>query len=36
MEQIARLAGHTHIAVTDRYLHVDHETLANAVSVLNG
>lgn len=36
MEQIARLAGHTHIAMTDRYLHVDQETLANAVSVLNG
>lgn len=36
MEQIARLAGHTHIAVTDRYLHVDNETLSIAVSVLNG
>lgn len=36
MEQIARLAGHTYVAVTDGYLHVDNDTLANAVSVLNG
>lgn len=35
MEQIARLAGHAYVATTDRYLHVDNVTLANAVSVLN-
>lgn len=35
MEQIARLAGHTKVAVTDGYLHLDMTTLSNAVSVLN-
>lgn len=35
MEQIARLAGHTKVAVTDCYLHLDMTTLSNAVSVLN-
>lgn len=35
MEQIARLAGHTQVSTTDQYLHVDIQTLADAVSVLN-
>ena len=35
MEMIARLAGHSEIKTTDRYLHTAMETLANAVSVLN-
>lgn len=34
-EQIARLAGHSHIDTTDGYLHIDMETLSNAVAVLN-
>lgn len=35
MEQIARLAGHSKISTTDGYLHVDLETLAETVEVLN-
>lgn len=35
MEVIARLAGHSEIKTTDRYLHTSTETLSNAVSVLN-
>ena len=35
MEIIARLAGHSEIKTTDRYLHTSAETLENAVSVLN-
>ena len=35
MEQIARLAGHSRISTTDGYLHVDTETLAATVEVLN-
>ena len=35
MERIARLAGHTQVSTTDRYLHVDLETLSNTVAVLN-
>lgn len=36
MEQIARLAGHSKITTTDRYVHMDMDTLKNAVDVLNG
>jgi site-specific recombinase XerD len=36
MENIARLAGHSKINTTDGYLHTSLETLARAVSVLNG
>ena len=35
MEQIARLAGHARLSTTDDYLHIDVETLSNAVAVLN-
>lgn len=35
MEQIARLAGHSKIETTDGYLHVNDQTLADAVQVLN-
>ena len=35
MEQIARLAGHSRISTTDGYLHMETDTLANAVEVLN-
>lgn len=35
MEQIARLAGHSKIETTDGYLHVNEQTLADAVQVLN-
>lgn len=35
MEIIARLAGHSEIKTTDRYLHTSAEMLENAVSVLN-
>ena len=34
IETIARLTGHTDIKVTDQYLHISSETLANAVSAL--
>ena len=34
LEQIARLVGHSKIAVTDGYLHTSLDTLANAVTVL--
>lgn len=35
MEQIARLAGHSNITTTDHYVHMDMNTLTNAVEVLN-
>lgn len=35
MEQIARIVGHSKIETTDGYLHVNNETLAEAVKVLN-
>ena len=35
MEQIARLAGHSKIATTDGYLHVDLTTLSRTVEVLD-